>query len=101
MVRFRIPASTDVKRLYLRSLAATTFETVSGFKPVTFKNYTLASNQGDYILLTHPGYANDGTNYLTDYKNYRSSLSGGGYQVVTALVDEIYDEFGYGYQYSP
>lgn len=101
MVRFRIPASTDVKRLYLRSLAASTFENVSGLKPVTFKNYTLASNQGDYILLTHPGYANDGTNYLTDYKNYRSSLSGGSYQVVTALVDEIYDEFGYGYQYSP
>src|SRR5690606_38107004 len=36
-----------------------------------------------------------------DYKNYRSSVAGGSHQVVVVDVAEIYNQFGYGYEFHP
>lgn len=100
-VRFKIPASNVVKRLFLKSLGSTSYDTVGALQPVNFVNYTNTNNQGDYIILTHAGYLSGSTSYLQDYKNYRSSLAGGAYNPVIVKVQDIYNEFGYGYNYSP
>jgi hypothetical protein len=102
LVRFLIPASTEVKRLFLQSQAATANTgTVMNLKSVSFRNYSLTSNQGDYIILSNSRLFDDGLghNYVDDYKNYRASAGGGNYQPVVVDVNSVYDEFGYGYPY--
>ncbi|MBK6818925.1 MAG: hypothetical protein IPG85_04640 [Bacteroidetes bacterium] len=101
-VRFLLPASNDIKSLLLQSNAAANYSAVNALQAVTFKNYTNTSNQGDYIIVSHKAYMDDGTghNYLDDYKTYRSSAKGGNYQAIVADVQDVYNEFGYGYNMS-
>ena len=103
IVKFLIPASNAVKQLVLQSNGQASYANVYDLKTVQFKNYSLASNQGDYIMISQKAYADDGSghNYLEDYKTYRNSLSGGSYNATVAFVDEIYNEFGYGYSFNP
>jgi hypothetical protein len=102
IVRFLIPASAQVKKLYIQSTGVANFGNVSDLKSITFKNYTNTANQGDYIILSHKGLMDDGlgNNPVEEYRAYRSSLSGGAYTAVVADAQTIYDEFGYGYSYS-
>lgn len=102
LVRFLIPASAQVKSLYLQSLGNLAYGSVSELKQVNFRNYSSTTNQGDFIIISHQGLFNDGlgNNYVNEYKNYRSSVIGGGYSAIIAEVQSIYDEFGYGYSYS-
>ncbi len=102
LIRFLIPASAVVKRLFLQSQApASVMGTVNNLKTVQFKNYTQSSNQGDYIILSHSRLFDDGSgnNYVDAYKNYRASMAGGSYQPVVADVNDLYNEFGYGYNF--
>lgn len=100
LVRFLIPSSTDIKRFILKSEGSIAHEQVQDLKAVSFKNYTLASNQGDYILLSHKNYINDPGGAINNYKSYRSSIAGGAYNTTVADVLDVYDEFGYGYPLS-
>jgi hypothetical protein len=102
LVRFLIPASSVVKRLLLVSQATNVASTVSELSSVTFTNYTNAINQGDYIIITHPGLKDDGNgnDYTAEYRNYRSSAAGGSYQAIVADINDIYNQFGYGYTFS-
>lgn len=102
LVKFLIPASNVVKSLLLQSTNAVGYGTVNALQNVTFKNFTSAANQGDYIILSHKAYMDDGSghNYLDDYKSYRSSVKGGSYNAILADVNDVYNEFGYGYNFS-
>lgn len=66
--------------------------------PVNFVNYTSASNQGNYLIISHTQLFDDGagTNWVEEYKNYRSSLPGGSYTVIVADIDKLYEQFSYG-----
>lgn len=102
ITRFRVQASNQIKRLVIQSRAASTsFGSVVQLRPVTFKNYTLANQHGDYIILTNSTLFNDGTgaNYVDQYKNYRASVDGGSYNPIVVDVADIYNEFGYGYTF--
>ena len=101
IVKFVIPASTTLKKLVLIN-QSTLSVNVAGLEKITFKNYTLPTNQGDYIMLTHKAYADDGNgnDYVNEYKTYRESVNGGAYQVSLAYTSDVYNEFGYGYDYS-
>ncbi len=100
-VRFLVPASSTTKKLYLISRAANVSKSVSNLKPIAFKNYSQASNQGDYLIITDPYYFNGGggNNYVNDYRNFRASAVGGGYTAIIADVNDLYNEFGYGYNF--
>lgn len=102
LIRFVIPASPlQAKKLFLQSLAITNFPAVADLHVVNFKNYSLASNQGDYLLIAHKGMMDDGSgsDYIEEYKNYRISAQGGAYNAIKIDVQNIYDEFGYGYNF--
>lgn len=104
LTRFLIPGSNLEKHLFLQSQASSaTTGVVSNLKAVTFKNYTQSANQGNYIILSHKRLFNNGSgvNYIDEYKNYRSSIAGGSYNAIVADVEDLYNEFGYGYKYHP
>jgi flagellar hook assembly protein FlgD len=99
-VRFKLPANGQLKQLVLVSGQNGTQAVVSNLKSVSFKNYSNAANQGDYIIITDPHYYDgNGTNYVNEFKNLRSSPLGGGYTAIIAEVNDIYNEFGYGYPF--
>ncbi len=100
-IRFLIPSSVVVKKMYLISSASGVVFSVDSLKEIQFKNYTLAANQGDYVILTHPVYFNDGNgnNYVDEYKNYRGSIAGGDFKPIVVNVEDLYNEFGYGYYF--
>lgn len=100
LVRFLIPASATVKKLYLQSQANPAFGNVSELKNIVFKNYTLPDNHGDYIIITHASYGLQPGSPIDQYKTYRMSNDGGAHVAVVADVQSLYDEFGYGYNYS-
>ncbi len=56
------------------------------------------ANNVNYIILTHSALNTsvNGTNYVQEYAEYRSSEEGGGFNVQVFNVEELYDEFGYG-----
>jgi hypothetical protein len=72
---------------------------VNGFSGVAFRDYTNAANQGDYIILTHKDFINATPNYINDFKSYRASGAGGSHTPVVVDVAELYDQFGYGYDF--
>lgn len=91
------PASGSSRGLYY----AQSPKNVPALIPVTFKDYTLASNQGSYLILTDRAYINMPNSAVADYKSYRTSAAGGGYNVAIIEANDLYDQFGYGYEYYP
>lgn len=102
IIKFLIPSSTQLKKMVLINQSSTLAASVLGLENVTFKNFSLATNQGDYVMLTHKAYTNDGNgnDNVNEYKNYRESNYGGAYQVSVAYTQDVYNEFGYGYDYN-
>ncbi len=62
-----------------------------------FNNIT-SNTSTNYVMVTHPFYINNtvGNAGLTDYKNYRESVKGGGYKAEIVDITDIYENFGYG-----
>lgn len=103
LVRFILPASAVTKKYILQSQEPNATLQVLELKKIQFKNFTSAAQQGNYIIITDTTFANDGAgnNYVNSYKLYRSSAAGGNYKSIVAYLHDIYNEFGYGYSFSP
>ncbi|HKB44504.1 MAG TPA: C25 family cysteine peptidase, partial [Chitinophagaceae bacterium] len=82
---------------------ATNVKDVTSLQQRNFVNFNLAANQGNYLIITHPVLTNGsgGTNPIDDYKAYRSSPAGGGYNVKAYMIDELVDQFGLGIKKDP
>nr|HRO42950.1 C25 family cysteine peptidase [Flavipsychrobacter sp.] len=102
-VRYNVDASFTERVFFLYSEGSSIIVNVPQVSPFTFKNYGNAANQGNYIILSHSSYdaTTNGRNYVTEYKNYRASAAGGGYNAIVVDVRELYDQFGYGQDIHP
>ncbi|MBK8488130.1 MAG: hypothetical protein IPL48_10105 [Bacteroidetes bacterium] len=77
---------------------------ITSLTPVTFKDYSIVANQGDYIIITNPVLYADiatGVNWVQEYANYRSSFAGGNYNVLIIDINSLYDQFAYGDKKNP
>lgn len=75
--------------------------TINELTPIQFTDYSDLSRQGNYIILTHKGYIDHPSNPIGQYAAYRSSSLGGGFNVTVVDVTELYDQFGWGYDFHP
>jgi hypothetical protein len=66
-----------------------------------FTNYGVASNQGNYLIISHPKLMQGSPNYVNEYALYRQTAQGGSYQPVVANIEELYDQFAYGVSKHP
>lgn len=98
-VKFYLDNNSGAKKMFLANNSSIT--NLTGFQQVQFRDFSQAANQGDYIILTHKDYMNASPNYVQQFANYRSSQQGGGHQPVIVNVTDLYDQFGYGYDYDP
>lgn len=97
-IRVVLPASASARKLVLVSEDPSNIKTVGTFKSRTFTNYGLTANQADYIIISNPLLYSDanGINQVEQYRLYRSSSTGGGFNAKTFNIQDILDQFGYG-----
>lgn len=96
-----VPNSGKTKLCYLAD--STRLIPVTRLAPVNgtgkFVDYSGELADSNYLLLYHPKLNTGGE--VTNYKNFRASVGGGGYPVIMASVLDIYDQFGHGVEISP
>jgi len=103
-VRFALPASSDPTRKFmLVSQDLTNFNTIGQMLPKVFVNYSTVANQGDYLIISNYSLFNDGfgNNYVDQYRAYRSTVVGGGFNSKVVLIDELCDQFAFGINKHP
>ncbi|AXY75439.1 hypothetical protein D3H65_16260 [Paraflavitalea soli] len=102
-ILFALPGSGAARDLVLVNAEAANVSTVSSLTTKTFINYSLAANQGNYMIISHPSLyvGSAGNNPVNDYKAYRQSTAGGGYNVIVADIDELVDQFAFGIKKHP
>ncbi|HEX2534188.1 MAG TPA: C25 family cysteine peptidase, partial [Chitinophagaceae bacterium] len=68
-----------------------------------FTDFSQPANQSDYMIITAASLMNgaNGANPVEEYRSYRASAEGGGYNARIHLVDEIVDQFGFGIKQNP
>ncbi|MBK8088758.1 MAG: hypothetical protein IPK31_12890 [Chitinophagaceae bacterium] len=98
-VRVVLPPSAITRKLVLISQEPANIKSVAGpFTARTFSNYGLTANQANYIIISNPLLYNDGTgaNQVEQYRLYRNTSTGGGFNAKIFNAQDIIDQFGYG-----
>ena len=101
LLRFALPPSAIPRSLVLMNVDLVTM--IGSLETRNFINYSDPSNVGDYLIITNPLLFNGsgGNNPVEDYRAYRSSAAGGGYNAKIYLADELVDQFGFGIKKNP
>ncbi len=106
--KFHLPqvASGQVNRTLFFSSTSTALPvpvvtSVNTLQTVNFTNYNLTENRGDYLILTHPNLMLGDVNQVERYREYRSSMEGGSYNVLVVNIEELYDQFSWGISKHP
>lgn len=103
LIKVFLQPSAGNRKLILVSQDGTNIAQITSAQQRNFLNLTLATNQGNYLIITHPVLTNGdgGANPVEDYKAYRSSAVGGGFNTKVYMIDELIDQFGYGITKTP
>lgn len=102
-LKFVLDPSLISRNLVLVNEDASNINTITSLQTRNFINYTDVNNQGDYLIISDPLLfaGAGGVNPVNDYKVYRSSAAGGGYNAKIYLTEEIIDQFGFGIKKNP
>ncbi len=100
-VKFVLPASNTGRKFILMSQE--TPQLIGVISQRNFLDLTNANNQADYMIISNPALYNDGNgnNYVDQYRQYRSSSVGGGYNAKVFDIQELTDQFGFGIKNHP
>jgi hypothetical protein len=103
-VKFVLPPSSDpVRKCNLTSQDPTNIFNIASLVSKIFLNLSNIANQGDYIIISNSILYNNGSgvNYVDQYRQYRSSVAGGGYTAKVYDIDELTDQFAFGIKKHP
>lgn len=101
-LQFVLPPSASDRNLVLVSEDAGNIQTINNFTTRNFINYSTASNQGDYLIISNKiliGSSNSGP--VQSYASYRASAAGGSFKTKIYDIDDLIDEFAYGIKQHP
>lgn len=101
ILQFALPAGGD-RNFVLVSEDASNINSVSLFSQRNFVDYTSTANQANYIIISNKIlYTGTSGNPVDNYRQYRSSAAGGGYNAKVYDMDLLVDEFAYGIKNHP
>jgi hypothetical protein len=103
-VKFVLPASTEpIRKFILNNVEAASTNYVNNIASKTFVNYNTTATRGDYIIISNPALYNDGNgnNKVEEYRAYRSSTNGGGFNAKVYDINELRDQFSFGIKSHP
>lgn len=98
---FLLLPSAVAYNLVLVRADGTTVTTITRITPRKFVDYSKVANQGNYLIISNPLIYGGSTNFVEQYRDYRSSADGGGYQAITVSVEDLVDQFAYGIKKHP
>ena len=101
LVKFALLPSLVNRQLVLVAQDALNAMNVTSLQQRNFVNLTTTANQGDYLIISHPILMAGPNNPVNDYKTYRSSAAGGGYNAKIYNIDELVDQFAFGVKKHP
>jgi hypothetical protein len=101
--KFALLGSAVARKLIMVAEYPSNAHMVTSLKQRNFVNFSQALNQGDYLIITHPilTLGAGGSNPVDDYRVYRSSPAGGGYNAKIYMIDELVDQFACGIKKHP
>ncbi|MEO8712369.1 MAG: C25 family cysteine peptidase, partial [Parafilimonas sp.] len=95
-----LPASASDRNLVLTSEDVPF--AVSNFTQRNFINFATGSNQGDYLIISNKILTNlPVSGPVADYAAYRSSTTGGSFNVKVYNIDDLVDQFAFGIKQHP
>ncbi len=96
------PSSVD-RQLVLVSEAPANIRTISTLQSRNFVDYSLPANQGDFLIISNALLtgATTGGDPVDEYRAYRSSGPGGGFNAHVYLIDQLEDQFAAGIKRHP
>lgn len=103
-VRFVLPPYlTGNRRCRLLNQENSSLSRPSQLTAKNFRKLNLSSEQGDYLIISNPLLYNDGNgaNLVEEYRQYRSSVAGGGFNAKVYDIDELTDQFAFGIKNHP
>jgi hypothetical protein len=103
-VKFVLPASSIAQRKFiLNNVETANTNSVNSVSIKNFINYNTTTTRGDFIIISHPSlYDNgSGTNYVEQYRVFRSTPSGGSYNARVYDINELTDQFAFGIKKHP
>lgn len=102
-VKFVLPPSAVTRKFLLVSQESANSANVTALTQRNFVNYGNTSAQADYIIISNPLLYNDGigNNFVDQYKQYRSSVTGGSFNTKIYNIDELVDQFAFGIKKHP
>jgi Peptidase family C25 len=97
------PSSNPIRKFNLIAQDVSNISNITTLTSKTFLNFSNTVNQGDYIIISNPALYDNGSgiNYVDQYKQYRSSVAGGGYNAKVYDIDELTDQFAFGINKHP
>ncbi len=100
-VKFVLPASSQNRELIL--VSQENIQNINAMVQRGFTNMNDPAAHGDYVIISNPALYNDGSgnNYVDQYRQYRSSTQGGGYNAKVYDINELTDQFGFGIKHHP
>ena len=103
-VRFALAASNiKVRKFYLVNEEPANINVINNITTKSFINFNDVNNQGNYLIISNPSLYNDGNgvNYVDLYKQYRTSVAGGSFNVKIINIEDLNDQFGFGINKHP
>jgi Peptidase family C25 len=104
-VQFAIPASASGRQFNLVSEDVSNYINIasSEFATKTFIDFNNVANQGNYLIISNQLLYSgaNGVNPVDDYKNYRTSANGGGFNAKVIDIEELVDQFAFGIKKHP
>lgn len=100
--QFLLEPSTQAYKLVMVRGDGSAATNITAINKRAFIDYSDFGNEGNYLIISNPAlYGNGSTNYVEEYKNYRSSAAGGSYNAIVVNIEELEDQFAFGVKMSP
>ena len=101
-VKVVLQPSTIAYNLVLTTQSGTYFNTISTLTQRNFTNFGSPANQGDYLMISNPLiYGSGSTNYVEQYRAYRTTTQGGSYNPKVIDINDLVDQFAWGIKKHP
>ncbi|MCU0374797.1 MAG: C25 family cysteine peptidase [Chitinophagaceae bacterium] len=98
---FLLSPSTSERDLFIGAGTSAGIRNITAITPVSFRNFELPENQGDYLIISHRFLRMGSEDQVEAYRQYRASIAGGNYNAKIYDIDELADQFIYGGRKNP
>jgi len=101
-LQFLLQPSLEKYHLVLVRNDGSTAKSADKLQQRQYTNFSQQANQGNYLIITNPLlYGTGSANFIQQYSDYRSSDSGGHFNVKIVDIHDLEDQFAYGISMHP